>query len=100
MLHTSSGGLHMMPRDFARLGWMRQHEKCFPEDIRPYAWSLWDDMGWLRQLCTIDGELELYEMQRYYEAAVLPAQVIRHHGFEPAEFLHQPLFCYRLAALP
>jgi len=77
----------MMPPDWARLGWMRQHEDCFPEDILPYAWSLWDEKGvdWLCKLCTIDGELELYEMQRYYEAAARLALVIQQDGFEMAE---------------
>jgi hypothetical protein len=47
--------------DYARLGWMRQHENCFPEDTLPYAWSLWDEncMDWLSLLGGEDPELDL-----------------------------------------
>jgi hypothetical protein len=76
----------MLPPDYARRAWIKQYEKSFPEHLRPYVWGVWDGVGmdWVRKLCTIDGEFELHELQKYHEGASLLLGVIRQHGLDLA----------------
>jgi len=77
----------MSQPDFTQRGWFTDHKQCVPEDLLPWIDRLWISKGveWIEKLGTLEGELELYDQEKMYEAAYCLTLVIRHHGFKFAE---------------